>query len=105
MDIGSLAAGAAFGVGVNIVVGFLTRPERDGDRRAGACDRRQAACDAVHRKLTDDLTLLKVQQGENSQMFKHISEQLAQGHRNFEVWQVASEELRRAILELKMEKR
>lgn len=97
MDIGALTTGGAIGFVGSILLNFITRPERDGDRRAGSCDRRQAACDAVHRTLAEQITNLRIEQGENKKMFTHISEQLAQGQKNFEHLDVKIEELRRAI--------
>lgn len=95
MDIGSLTTGGGIGFIGAVLINFFTRPERDGDRRAGACDRRQATCDAVHRTLTEQITTLRVQQGEATQVFKKIEEQLAAGQKNFEHLDVKIEEILR----------
>lgn len=91
--------GVIIGVGAgfvgNIVLNAFTRPERDGDRRAGACDRRHATCDAVHRTLSEQVTTLRVQQGEANQVFKKIEEQLAAGQKNFEHLDTKIEEILR----------
>ena len=93
MDFGIPIAAALMGFVGSIVLNAFTRPERDGDRRAGSCDRRQAACDATHRSLTEQITILRVQQGENAQMFRQIAEQLTQGQKNFEHLDTKIEEI------------
>lgn len=102
MDYGIPIVAAMAGFGFNILLNAFTRPERDGDRRAGSCDRRQAACDAVHRTLAEQITNLRIEQGENKKMFTHISEQLSQGHRNFEHLGAKIEELSRVVIEMKV---